>query len=187
MTITELRELTDRHFEFVIPAADGHILFAGPLPEEYGKDLPHIPTDGSSLNLDETGLYAWEDAWAKYIASLPPKKRNRTRKQAEKQGAITEVPKQLAIPTLIPYQDAIFNLEQQDRQQQPADILSRKEYLELWGLLEILKTDFEQKARTAAQRGDDIGDKASAEYLRQAAATRTMQEKVNTKAMNMPE
>ncbi len=82
---------------------------------------------------------------------------------------------------------AIFNLEQQDRQQQPTDIISRKEYLELWGLLEILKTDFEQKARTAAQRGDEIGDKTSAEYLRQAAATQEMQWKINTKAMNMPE
>ncbi len=80
---------------------------------------------------------------------------------------------------------AIFNLEQQDRQQAPHDFLTRKDYLELWGYLEILKTNFETKARDTAQRGDDLGDKLTGDYLRQAQADRAMQEKVNTKANNM--
>lgn len=103
MTIAELQELTDHHFDFIIPAADGQILFAGPLPDEYGEGLPNIPTDGSSLNLDETGLYAWEDAWERYISSLTPKRRNRTRKQAAEQGAITKMPENLAIITAPKY------------------------------------------------------------------------------------
>lgn len=99
MTIAELQELTDHHFDFIIPAADGQILFAGPLPDEYGEGLPYIPTDGSRLALDEAGLYAWEDAWERYISSLIPKRRNRTRKQAAELGAITEMPGQIATIT----------------------------------------------------------------------------------------
>ena len=113
MTIDELQKLTSHRFEFVIPTADGHILFAGPLPDEYGKNLPNIE------NLDETGLYAWEDAWERYISSLTALKQNRTKKQAIEQGAITEMPKQLAIPTLIPYQDAMSTVNNPAAHLQP--------------------------------------------------------------------
>lgn len=81
---------------------------------------------------------------------------------------------------------AIFTLEQGlQAPQTPPDNMTRKDYLELWGYLGILIDHFEGKAKETAQRGDEIGDKLTGDYLRQAAATRTMQEKVNTRAMNM--
>lgn len=81
---------------------------------------------------------------------------------------------------------AIFTLEQGLQAPQSLhDNLTRKDYLEIWGYLEILKTEFEAKAKAAAQRGDDIGDKLTGDHLRQAESVRSMQKKVNERAMNM--
>ncbi len=46
-------------------------------------------------------------------------KKKRTRKQAENEGAITKMPKQLAIPTLAPYQDAMSTVKNPAAHLQP--------------------------------------------------------------------
>lgn len=81
---------------------------------------------------------------------------------------------------------AIFKLEQVlQAPQSPTDNLTRKDYLEIWGYLEILKTEFEDKAKTTAQRGDEMGDRLTGDWIRQATAIRTMQNKVDERSMNM--
>ena len=108
MTIAELRELTDFQFECFAMCGDPpeEVMFAAPIPPPYGNGLHWHKTDSGSFGIDDD-IELWWNAWERYINSLPPKKQNRTRKQAENQGAITEMPKHLAIPTLIPYQDAM--------------------------------------------------------------------------------
>ena len=75
--------------------------------------------------MGEDDIGAWEDAFSAYItdlkkkasASRPP--RNRTRKQAEKTGAITNMPEVIALPTLKPYQNAISTVEDPAAHLQP--------------------------------------------------------------------
>ena len=78
--------------------------------------------------MGENDIGEWEDAWTAYITDLadtiadapkPPKKRNRTRKQAEKTGAITTMPEVIALPTLKPYQNAISTVQDPAAHLQP--------------------------------------------------------------------
>lgn len=120
MTIAELRELTDFPFECFMPEdnAPDSVCFAVPIPSPYGDDLEYFKDeDGSVSIIGDPSV--WMEAWERYISSLPQKKQNRTRKQAENQGAITEMPKQLAIPTLIPYQDAMSTVNNPAAHLQP--------------------------------------------------------------------
>lgn len=108
MTIAELRELTDTPFECFMPDDNDpeSVCFAVPIPSPYGDGLEYFKgEDGSITIIGDPSV--WADAWERYISSLTPKRQNRTRKQAENQGAIIQMPEQLAITTLIPYQDAM--------------------------------------------------------------------------------
>lgn len=110
ITLEELQALTDHHFDFIVPCNDGTILFAGPLPGKYSKNLHYDQSENNRILMTEEDINAWEKAFANYIADLKAnatKKHNRTRKKAEKAGAITAMPDIIAIPTLKPYQYAI--------------------------------------------------------------------------------
>ena len=125
VTLEELQALTDQPFEFIVPCNDGTILFAGPLPGKYGEGLHYERTESGGVTMGEDDIGAWEDAFSAYItdlkkkasASRPP--RNRTRKQAEKMGAITNMPEVIALPTLKPYQNAISTVEDPAAHLQP--------------------------------------------------------------------
>lgn len=108
MTIDELRELTDFPFEGFAMCGDPpeEVMFAAPIPPPYGNGLHWHKTDSGSFGIDDN-IELWWDAWEQYISSLKPKRKNRTRKQAANQGAITEMPNKLAIITLPPYQNAM--------------------------------------------------------------------------------
>ena len=113
MTMKELQELTDRDFEIILYNMDGTICCAGPLPGKYGKGLHYVSESGRTCLIDGE-IEQWENAWNTYIADLIWKKEkagrtrhNRTRKQAEKMGAITNMPTWIALPTLKEYQNAL--------------------------------------------------------------------------------
>ena len=125
ITLKELQELTDQPFEFLVPCTDGTILFAGPLPDKYGKGLHYERTEDGSVTIGEDDMEAWENAFAAYITDMkqkvskPKPKRNRTRKQAEQSGAITNMPEVIALPTLRPYQNAISTVQDPAAHLQP--------------------------------------------------------------------
>lgn len=120
MTIAELQALTDFPFECFAPCEGppGSILFAAPIPSPYGDGLHWHKTDSGSFAIDDD-IELWFDAWEQYIASLPIKRKNRTRRQAAEQGAITKMPKQLAIITIPPYQNAMTPIESKAAHLQP--------------------------------------------------------------------
>lgn len=60
--------------------------------------------------------------------------------------------------------------------------LTRKDYLKLWGYLQCLKDVYEGKSRDAAQRGDTIGDKLTADYMKMCVEITAMQRKINREA-----
>ena len=60
--------------------------------------------------------------------------------------------------------------------------LTRKDLLQIWGYLQCLKDIYEGKAKDAAQRGDTIGDKLTADYMRMGVEISTMQQKVTREA-----
>ena len=120
MTIAELRELTDTPFECFMPDDDDpeSVCFAVPIPSPYGDGLEYFKgEDGSITIIGDPSV--WENAWKQYISSLTPKRKNRTRKQAANQGAITEMPKRLALITLPPYQNAMTPIEDKTAHLQP--------------------------------------------------------------------
>lgn len=128
LSLEDLQALTNRQFEFAAYYADGSIMFAGPLPDEYGASLHYSRTETGGVTMEENDIGEWEDAWTAYITDLadtiadapkPPKKRNRTRKQAEKTGAITTMPEVIALPTLKPYQNAISTVNDPAAHLQP--------------------------------------------------------------------
>lgn len=80
---------------------------------------------------------------------------------------------------------AIFTLEQGLPGRSAPHVLTKHDYLELWGYLDVLKTQYEAKAQGSASRNDDIGDKLAADHLRQIQAIKAMQTKVNEQAANM--
>lgn len=112
MTVDELRALTDQEFDYIVMAIDGTIMFGIPIPGHPELECD-IDRDGhvSRMTHADENLDAWEDAWEEYISKLlaasPEKRHNRTRRQAETAGVIVRVPKELAIITRAPYQDAI--------------------------------------------------------------------------------
>lgn len=120
MTIAELQELTDFPFECFMPMDNdpGSVCFAVPIPSPYGENLEYFKDeDGSITIIGDPAI--WENAWERYISSLSPKRQNRTRKQATDQGAITEMPKKLALITLSPYQNAMTPIEDKTAHLQP--------------------------------------------------------------------
>lgn len=60
-----------------------------------------------------------------------------------------------------------------------AVVLTRKDFLQLWGYLQCLKDIYEDKSRDAAQRGDTIGDKLTADYMKMCVEITAMQQKIN--------
>lgn len=128
LSLEDLQALTGQQFEFAAYYADGGIMFAGPLPDEYGASLRYERTATGGVTMGEDDIGEWEDAWTAYITDLadtvadapkPLKKRNRTRKQAEEGGAIAILPKLIAIPTLKPYQNAISTVQDPAAHLQP--------------------------------------------------------------------
>lgn len=120
MTIAELRELTDFPFECFMPEDNNSesVCFAVPIPSPYGDDLEYFKDeDGSVSIIGDPSV--WVEAWKRYISSLKPKRQNRTRKQAIDQGAITELPKKIALITLPPYQNAMTPIEDKTAHLQP--------------------------------------------------------------------
>lgn len=129
VTLEELQALTDHPFEFIVPCTDGTILFAGPLPGPYSKGLHYELTERGGVTMSEDDIEKWEDAFSAYITDLQnqttapaadrSRSRNRTRKQAEEKGAITTMPKVIALPTLPPYQNAISTVDNPAAHLQP--------------------------------------------------------------------
>ena len=128
LSLEDLQALTHQQFEFAAYYEDGSIMFAGPLPDEYSASLHYERTATGGVTMGENDIGEWEDAWTAYITDLadtiadapkPPKKRNRTRKQAEKTGAITTMPEVIALPTLKPYQNAISTVQDPAAHLQP--------------------------------------------------------------------
>jgi len=122
MTIAELRELTDFPFECFMPGDSGpdSVCFAVPIPAPYGDDLEYFRDENGTVTIIGDPS-EWEDAWERYISSLKPKRKNRTRKQAAEQGAITEMPKKLALITMKPYQNAMTLNEDKTAHLQPLE------------------------------------------------------------------
>lgn len=115
MTIEELQELTGQEFKFVALDKDDNIKFAVPIP---GVDAWQFSTEEQIQDFiwDPEETEACEEAWDAYIQRLRADqgyqvpltgKRNRTRKQAENAGAITNMPLVLAIPTIRLFQYSI--------------------------------------------------------------------------------
>jgi hypothetical protein len=120
MTVDELRELTDEPFDFILTGKDGQIVFAVPIPGR--PDLVYDLPDDNSIQLisgRDDDLGPWEAAWNEYVKTLPPKKKNRTKKQAEAAGAIISMPGTLALPTLVPFQQVISTVENPAARLQP--------------------------------------------------------------------
>lgn len=113
----------DPAFSLIVRDATGNITFCAPVPG--GENIPVSDIDGLRT------------AWANYImTAIPngngdtisiaqgttepkPVRKNRTRKQAEETGAITNMPEVIALPTLIPYQHAISTVEDPAAHLQP--------------------------------------------------------------------
>lgn len=127
-------DLPDFPFEFVVQADDGSVLFAGPLPPPYGEGLYYELDEDGHVHMSEEDFYLWEDAWEWFsvdlrTGSLLPDgldeagrtdgRTLRTRRQAEQAGAITSMPKTLAIPTLPPYQNAMMPIKNPTAYLQP--------------------------------------------------------------------
>ena len=123
MTVDELKALTaDKHFDCIITDHNDQVLFAVPVPGH--PELEYIKLDNGGVRLitdtgDEDDFTVWERAWDEYIRDLIEKTDTkpagkiprRSRKQAEAAGAIVKMPKKLALPTLVPYQNAISTVE----------------------------------------------------------------------------
>lgn len=62
------------------------------------------------------------------------------------------------------------------------DSLTRKDLLTIWGYLDVLTGYYNAKAHAAATRGDDTGDKLTADYTRRVEEIRSMQRKINREA-----
>lgn len=127
-SLQEIEDLSGLKFEFAAYYSDGGVMFAGPLPDKYGASLHYERTETGNVTMGETDIGEWEDAWTAYITDLantvadkhkPPKKRNRTRKQAEEKGAVATLPKVIALPTLKPYQNAISTVQDPAAHLQP--------------------------------------------------------------------
>lgn len=58
------------------------------------------------------------------------------------------------------------------------DALTRKDLLEIWGLLEVLTGYYRAKAAAAAERRDTTGDKLTADYNRRIAEITALQTKI---------
>lgn len=115
MTIEELQELTSQEFKFVALDKDDNVKFAVPIP---GVDAWQFSVEEEIRDFiwDSDEIEACEEAWEAYIQRLradresqipPTGRRNRTRKQAEDAGAITNMPLVLAIPTIRLFQYSI--------------------------------------------------------------------------------
>lgn len=98
MKIEELRKRSDQKFKMIAtdPSGSGEILFAIPIP---GSDLVYAEDESSAFIVDP--IEDWIEAWEAYIETLPPL--NRTKGRAAEGGAITDMPKMLAVPTLKNY------------------------------------------------------------------------------------
>jgi len=105
MTIEELQAATDQEFKFIALDKDDNIKFAVPIPGEKAWQFDS-EQEAESFLWDSEEIEACEEAWEKYIKTLTGKK-NRTRKQAERAGAITTMPEFIALPTIRKYQYAI--------------------------------------------------------------------------------
>lgn len=70
-----------------------------------------------------------------------------------------------------------------ERAREPrAGELTRQDLLQVWGYLQTLKDIFEKKARDTAKCGDNIGDKLTADYMKEITAISTMQQKLSKEA-----
>lgn len=78
--------------------------------------------------------------------------------------------------------DNVAHIIEKAKGTERAGELTRKDLLQLWGYLQSLKDIYEGKARDAAQRGDAIGDKLTADYMKMGAEITTMQQKLNREA-----
>ncbi len=135
MTIEELSKLTDFQFEYIVQCTypENAILFGIPIPSPFGEGLHWHRTETGGITIDED-IDAWEDAWEAYTNSLqapvtvatngeekPPKRKNRTRMQAEQAGAITVkgMPEHIANVTIVPYRQGMTVIGNGDARLQP--------------------------------------------------------------------
>ena len=125
MTTTELQTLADREFDFTVTDADGNVRFAGPMPKPYCEGLGYTLLEDGQIHMDRLEVAQWEYAFDRYSAHLLRnrhelnRKRNRTRKLAEKEGELLSMPANLALPTRKPYEYAISTVENPTAYLQP--------------------------------------------------------------------
>ena len=60
--------------------------------------------------------------------------------------------------------------------------MTKRDYLETWGFMELLKTTLNDKAKAAAQRGDD---RAAGGYLRDCDKITALKKKIDAEAEAM--
>lgn len=124
MTPEELGQLTDFSFERIVLCTNDSILFGIPIPSPFGDGLHWKKTENGGITIIED-VETWEDAWEAYITDLKKKastdapRRKRTRKQAQKMGALIVMPDDIALPTLKPYQNAISTVNDPAAHLQP--------------------------------------------------------------------
>lgn len=78
--------------------------------------------------------------------------------------------------------DNVAHIIEKARGTEKAGELTGQDLLQIWGYLQTLKDVFEKKARDTAQRGDTIGDKLTADYMKEITAINTMQKKLSKEA-----
>lgn len=64
--------------------------------------------------------------------------------------------------------------------------MTKKDYLTIWGYLEALKSIYQEKARTAATRKDDIGRGNAGDYLKWASEIAALQSKIDAETEGLP-
>ena len=114
--LDELRRLTDDPLEYAVAASDGSVLFAGPLPPEYGGEPFCMRAEDGGIIVDEIGFELLEDAWVEYEAGLPktagaPRRQYRTRNQIRAPDAIVDTPDRLALPSRESFEGVLSTIE----------------------------------------------------------------------------
>lgn len=118
MTPEELKAMTTAEFEVIVTDNDGSVMFGVPIPGARGLHYQlHVSEGGSKSVSILDDVDKWERAWARYIARLQTG--NRSRKKALEGGAITKMPDNLALPSIVPYQNAMSVVENPAAHLQP--------------------------------------------------------------------
>lgn len=64
--------------------------------------------------------------------------------------------------------------------------MDEKDYRTIWGYLQTIKDNLEQKARDVAARGRDANAQIAGRYQKECSDIRAMQEKIGKEVEGMP-